>query len=149
MQEGGPRRAWWPHTVGSQTWGHDHCDLPTIVDNVLLPKMMSFGLTSNAESFVNEFRSRVEVHTHVKGRRVMSFNAMVGDIHSLIVLCTTPPFALRAVEDVRNPKLYKFLAVCSNVPERILLKLVKFYTSHKMKCKIIYHILWHYPCMVI
>lgn len=73
--------------------------------------MMSFGLTSHAEGFVNEFRSRVEVDTHVKGGRVMSLDAMIGDIHSLIVLRTTPPFALCTVEDVRDPKLYKFLAV--------------------------------------
>lgn len=69
------------------------------------------GLTSHAESFVNEFCSRVKVDTHVKGGRVVGLDAMVSDIHSLIVLCTTPPFALCTVEDVRDPKLYKFLSV--------------------------------------
>lgn len=60
---------------------------------------------------MNEFCSRVKVDTHVKGRRVMGLDAMIGDVHSLVVLGTTPPFALRTVEDMSDPKLDKFLAV--------------------------------------
>lgn len=70
-----------------------------------------FDLTSHAESFVNEFCSRVEINTHVKGGGVVGLNAMVGNIHSHVVLRTTPPFALCTVEDVCDPKFYKFLAV--------------------------------------
>lgn len=88
-----------------------------------------FGLTSHGESLVNEFCSRVEVDTHVEGGRVMGLDAMVGDIHSLIVLCTTPPFALCTVKDVRDPKFCKFLAVRGNVPEIFLIKQVNMSNS--------------------
>lgn len=49
---------------------------------------------------MNELGRRVEVDTHVKGGRVVGFDAVVGDAHTSVVLRPAAPLALGTVEDV-------------------------------------------------
>lgn len=69
------------------------------------------NLTSTCKGFVNELSSRIEVDTHVKRGRVVSLDAVICDVHPSIVLCSSAPLALRAVEDVRDAQFGQFSAV--------------------------------------
>lgn len=60
---------------------------------------------------MNKLCCRVEINAHVEGRGIMSLDAMVSDVHALIILCPAPPFVLSAVEDVCDSKLYKLSPV--------------------------------------
>lgn len=68
-------------------------------------------LTSGTKGSVNELGRWVEVHTHVEGRRIVGFNAVIRDVHASVMLCTASPFVLSTVEDVCDPKLDEFFAV--------------------------------------
>lgn len=71
----------------------------------------SRDLTSSAESSVDEFSCGVEVDAHVKGGRVVGFDAVIRDVHAGVILCPSSPFTLCAVEDVCDPQLYQLFTV--------------------------------------
>lgn len=51
---------------------------------------------------MDELSCRIEVDAHVKGGGVMGLDAVIGDVHPCVVLCSAAPLALGTVEDVRN-----------------------------------------------
>lgn len=53
---------------------------------------------------MDELSSRVEVDAHVEGRRVVSLDAVIGDVHAGVILGPTAPLTLCTVEDVRDAK---------------------------------------------
>ena len=53
---------------------------------------------------MDELSSRIEVDTHVKGRRVVSLDAVIGDVHPGVILGPASPLALGTVEDVCDAK---------------------------------------------
>lgn len=74
------------------------------------------GLTSAAEGFVDELGRRIEVDAHVKGGRVVSLDAVVGDVHAGVVLGPAAPLALGAVEDVRDAKFRQLATIRCDIP---------------------------------
>lgn len=73
-------------------------------------------LTSAAEGFVDELGRRIEVDAHVEGGRVVSLDAVVGDVHAGVVLGPTAPLALGAVEDVRDAKFRQLPTIRCDIP---------------------------------
>lgn len=69
------------------------------------------GLTSACEGFVDELSGRIEVDTHVKGGGVVGLDALIGDVHPRVVLRSAAPFALGAVEDVRDAEFGQLASV--------------------------------------
>lgn len=65
---------------------------------------------------MNELGRGVEVDAHVKGGRVVGFDAVVGDVHAGVVLGPAAPLALGAVEDVRDAEFGQLPAIGRDVP---------------------------------
>jgi len=64
---------------------------------------------------VDKLSSRIEVNTHVESRGVVSLNAVIGDVHSSVILGSTAPLALCTVQDVCNAKFGQLTAIRCDV----------------------------------
>lgn len=63
---------------------------------------------------MDELGCRVEVDAHVESGRVVGLDAVVGDVHTGIVLGTAAPLALGAVEDVCDAEFGQLPAIRCN-----------------------------------
>lgn len=60
---------------------------------------------------MNELSSRIEVYAHVKVGGVVGLDAMVGDVHPSVTLCSSTPLALCTVQDVSDAKFDQFTSI--------------------------------------
>ncbi len=60
---------------------------------------------------MDELSCRIEVDTHVKGRRVVRLDAVICDVHAGVVLGSTAPLALSTVQDVCDAQFGQFTAI--------------------------------------
>lgn len=65
---------------------------------------------------MDELGRGIEVDAHVEGGRVVSLDAVVGDVHAGVVLGPAAPLALGAVEDVRDAKFRQLPTIRCDVP---------------------------------
>lgn len=86
------------------------------------PGGVVYGLTSAGEGFVDELSRRIEVDAHVKGGGVVGLDALIGDVHPSVVLCSATPLALGTVEDVRNAEFGQLAPVWGDIPAEICIR---------------------------
>ena len=87
-------------------------------------------LTSLAQCFVNELRSRIEINAHVERGWIMSLDALVGDVHALIIFSAASPLVLGTVQDVGDAKPRKLSAIWSYLPAHSKKKTETNVTDH-------------------